>query len=250
MRIASTSARRSAPAACSARPATAPVPGTRRSKNPAIDQQPQGELVANGAGAQPDLPRCHQTGARIGWHASTHERSGLACGDCHRIHQDRDPVLVKSSEPDVCFSCHRQKRADFQKPSTHPVRFGLMGCSDCHSPHGSTTVAMLNKPTLNQTCFSCHGDKRGPAALGACAGGRGLRALPHGARVVAQRPAHQDTAAAVPAMPCAGRPSLGRTDEPVAAGRHAPAGPSFLSRAAAPTATRGCMAAITRQEPS
>jgi hypothetical protein len=29
-----------------------------------------------------------------------------------------------------------------------------------------------------------------------------------------------------------------------------PAGRSFLSRAAAPTATRGCMAAITRQEPS
>ena len=105
---------------------------------------------------------CHQEGARIGWHASTHERSGVACADCHRIHQDRDPVLVKSSEPDVCFSCHRQKRADFQKPSTHPVRFGLMGCSDCHSPHGSTTTAMLNKPTLNQTCFSCHADKRGP----------------------------------------------------------------------------------------
>ena len=37
-----------------------------------------------------------------------------------------------------------------------------MGCSDCHSPHGSNTVAMLNKPTLNQTCFSCHADKRGP----------------------------------------------------------------------------------------
>ena len=193
---------------------------------------------------------CHQAGARIGWHASTHERSGVACGDCHRIHQDRDPVLVKSSEPDVCFSCHRQKRGDFQKPSTHPVRFGLMGCSDCHSPHGSTTVAMLNKPTLNQTCFSCHADKRGPLLWEHAPVSRGLRALPHGARVAAQRPAHQDTAAAVPAMPCARRPSLGRTDEPVAAGRQPPAGRSFLSRAAAPTATRGCMAAITRQEPS
>jgi len=105
---------------------------------------------------------CHETGARIGWHASVHERNNVACSDCHRIHQDRDAVLAKSSEPDVCFTCHRQKRGDFQKPSTHPVRFGLMGCSDCHSPHGSTTVASLNKPTLNQTCFSCHADKRGP----------------------------------------------------------------------------------------
>ena len=162
---------------------------------------------------------CHQAGSRIGWHASAHERSGVACGDCHRVHQDRDPVLVKNSEPDVCFSCHRQKRADFQKPSTHPVRFGLMGCSDCHSPHGSTTTAMLNKPTLNQTCFSCHADKRGPLLWEHAPVRRGLLALPHGARVGAQRPAHQDAAAAVPAMPCARRPSLGRADEPVAAGR-------------------------------
>jgi DmsE family decaheme c-type cytochrome len=105
---------------------------------------------------------CHQNGSRIGWHASTHERNGVACGDCHRIHQDHDPMYVKTAQAEVCFTCHRQKRADFQKPSTHPVRFGLMSCSDCHSPHGSPTVAMLNKPTLNQTCFSCHADKRGP----------------------------------------------------------------------------------------
>jgi len=37
-----------------------------------------------------------------------------------------------------------------------------MACSDCHSAHGSAAPAMLVKPTLNQTCFSCHADKRGP----------------------------------------------------------------------------------------
>jgi DmsE family decaheme c-type cytochrome len=105
---------------------------------------------------------CHTAGARIGWHASTHELNNVACSDCHRIHQDQDPMFVKTAQVDVCFTCHRQKRADFQKPSTHPVRFGLMTCSDCHAPHGSTTEAMLVKPTLNQTCFQCHADKRGP----------------------------------------------------------------------------------------
>jgi DmsE family decaheme c-type cytochrome len=139
-------------------------PGARHaaSKNP----QSINSLKANSSQTPQERNQaclaCHQAGARVGWHASTHERSNVACGDCHRIHQDRDPVLVKSSEPDVCFTCHRQKHGDFQKPSTHPVRFGLMGCSDCHSAHGSTTVAMLNKPTLNQTCFSCHAEKRGP----------------------------------------------------------------------------------------
>jgi DmsE family decaheme c-type cytochrome len=105
---------------------------------------------------------CHQSSTRIGWHAGAHERGGVACADCHKVHQERDPMLVKTSEAEVCFTCHRQRRADFQKPSSHPVRQGLMGCSDCHSPHGSTTAAMLIKPTLNQTCFTCHAEKRGP----------------------------------------------------------------------------------------
>jgi DmsE family decaheme c-type cytochrome len=42
------------------------------------------------------------------------------------------------------------------------VLAGKMSCSDCHSPHGSSAQAMLAKPTLNQTCYSCHADKRGP----------------------------------------------------------------------------------------
>jgi DmsE family decaheme c-type cytochrome len=42
------------------------------------------------------------------------------------------------------------------------VRFGKISCSDCHNPHGSTATAMVNKPTVNQTCFTCHAEKRGP----------------------------------------------------------------------------------------
>ncbi|MGZ5216449.1 MAG: DmsE family decaheme c-type cytochrome [Caldimonas sp.] len=105
---------------------------------------------------------CHEGAARIGWHAGAHERAGLACTDCHQMHQQRDRVLTKSTEADVCFTCHKKQRADFQKPSAHPIRQGLMGCSDCHSAHGSSSQAMLVKATLNQTCFSCHADKRGP----------------------------------------------------------------------------------------
>ncbi len=105
---------------------------------------------------------CHQGGLRTGWHAGTHERSNLACTDCHKLHVEKDAVLAKSTQPEVCFACHKQQRADFHKASSHPVRFGSMSCSDCHNPHGSTNVAMLVKPTVNQTCFTCHADKRGP----------------------------------------------------------------------------------------
>ena len=39
---------------------------------------------------------------------------------------------------------------------------GKMKCSDCHSPHGSYTEHLLKKATVNDVCFQCHADKRGP----------------------------------------------------------------------------------------
>ncbi len=105
---------------------------------------------------------CHQGNARTGWHASTHESNGLACNSCHKIHAERDPVLATATQPEVCYNCHRKQRADFAKPTTHPVRFGKIACSECHNPHGSSANAMLVKPTLNQTCYTCHAEKRGP----------------------------------------------------------------------------------------
>ena len=105
---------------------------------------------------------CHKGNARMGWISSTHESNNVACSSCHKIHAERDPVLKTATQPEVCYTCHRKQRADFSRPSTHPVRFGRITCSECHSPHGSNAGALLAKATVNQTCFSCHAEKRGP----------------------------------------------------------------------------------------
>jgi DmsE family decaheme c-type cytochrome len=106
---------------------------------------------------------CHESSTRTAWHAGAHERNDVACTSCHKVHRDHgDPVLAKSSQPQVCYACHQQQRADFQKASAHPLRHGLMGCSDCHNAHGSGTPASLVGATALQTCTSCHADKRGP----------------------------------------------------------------------------------------
>jgi DmsE family decaheme c-type cytochrome len=105
---------------------------------------------------------CHEGSARSAWHTGAHERGKLACTDCHQMHKAKDAVLTKATEAAVCTTCHKQQRADFHKASSHPVRTGQMACSDCHNPHGSTTKGMLVKTTLNQTCTSCHAEKRGP----------------------------------------------------------------------------------------
>ncbi|NNF67948.1 MAG: DmsE family decaheme c-type cytochrome [Gammaproteobacteria bacterium] len=105
---------------------------------------------------------CHQQAAGLLWPGSAHEESDTECSSCHQVHVRKDPVLQTATQTEVCVDCHLAMRADIQKPFTHPLRHGEMTCSSCHSPHGSTSEHLLQKADLNQTCFTCHADKRGP----------------------------------------------------------------------------------------
>jgi DmsE family decaheme c-type cytochrome len=109
---------------------------------------------------------CHEKGNRTAWHGSTHEERGLACTSCHSVMRSVTikSNLVKSSTQEVCFQCHKLQRAQMQRSSHMPVREGKITCTDCHNPHGSKygTEAMLNEPTVNDNCYKCHAEKRGP----------------------------------------------------------------------------------------
>jgi DmsE family decaheme c-type cytochrome len=105
---------------------------------------------------------CHNKDVGMQWAGSEHERNDVSCVSCHNIHETQDPVLSPAEEAKVCFTCHDQQRADSQKPSAHPVRSGVMSCSDCHNPHHSATDALLKRHDLNEMCWSCHTELRGP----------------------------------------------------------------------------------------
>lgn len=105
---------------------------------------------------------CHAGGLRIHWKGSAHEFQNIACASCHTVHTGQDPVLVKLTQPDTCLTCHKEKRAEIHRPSTHPIVQGKTACSDCHNPHGSSGPKMLVKGTTNETCYTCHAEKRGP----------------------------------------------------------------------------------------
>ncbi len=105
---------------------------------------------------------CHSSGKRQHWAGSVHEGEDMTCSSCHEIHTTHDRVLTRSSQPEVCFNCHKDQRAQTHRISTHPIDAGKMSCSDCHNPHGSTGPKLLVKNSVNETCYTCHSEKRGP----------------------------------------------------------------------------------------
>ncbi len=106
---------------------------------------------------------CHERGDRTEWLGSIHESRGLACEDCHSVHAPRvEKALLKEAETDLCFTCHKQKKAQFFRASHHPIREGLMECSACHDPHAVQDGRLVDQAAVTEACYRCHAEKRGP----------------------------------------------------------------------------------------
>lgn len=105
---------------------------------------------------------CHNDGGRMHWAGSLHEEEEVACSDCHEVHAVQDPVMDKLAQQEKCFACHPRTRAETFRASSHPLRYGEMTCSDCHNPHDSDNDGLLKQSSLNDTCYTCHAEKRGP----------------------------------------------------------------------------------------
>ncbi len=129
---------------------------------------------------------CHGENHAAEWPGSEHAMSGLSCADCHVIHQARRANMgmektllglkprqaqappprasLRAAEPDLCYGCHREKRAQMNYTSHHPVREGRMACSSCHAVHGSAGEKLLRTSgqRVNELCYGCHTSKQGP----------------------------------------------------------------------------------------
>jgi DmsE family decaheme c-type cytochrome len=105
---------------------------------------------------------CHQAGGRIHWQGSMHATQDVTCTTCHQVHTAHDRVRDKLEEAYVCFTCHKDQRAQINRPYRHPIREGIISCSDCHNPHGTVGPAMVKRDTISDTCYVCHMEKRGP----------------------------------------------------------------------------------------
>jgi DmsE family decaheme c-type cytochrome len=107
---------------------------------------------------------CHERTARLFWRGSPHESRDVACTNCHKVMENvtAKNQLAKETEIETCGQCHVQKRAAIMRTSHMPLREGKMTCTSCHNPHGSVTPTLLKENSVNETCYTCHAEKRGP----------------------------------------------------------------------------------------
>jgi DmsE family decaheme c-type cytochrome len=123
---------------------------------------------------------CHETTRQLAfWSAGKHKMNDVTCSNCHDPHSStarenskmlRTPgpaisvytTTVRQLEYQTCVVCHKDKLAQINKPSHHPIIEGKVKCSDCHNPHGTMNLAMIKGEGPNDTCYMCHTDKRGP----------------------------------------------------------------------------------------
>jgi len=118
--------------------------------------------------------QCHERGPQTFWAASTHAMRGLACTSCHTVMEkttsrfqlskrdDRTNFFIKRAKTAVCTQCHPTKKAQFYRSSHMPQREGKITCTDCHNPHGTPNPAMIKQGSVNENCYACHPERRGP----------------------------------------------------------------------------------------
>ncbi|WP_024460719.1 DmsE family decaheme c-type cytochrome [Marinimicrobium sp. LS-A18] len=96
------------------------------------------------------------------WSGSAHHRAEVSCVACHQDLAKPTPQSRVRGQTQVCMECHTDVRADMHRPFGHPLRNGQMHCTDCHAPHGGPGPAELIQATVNDQCYQCHAETRGP----------------------------------------------------------------------------------------
>ena len=114
------------------------------------------------AGKSAKCLECHaESRSLTHWDLGKHKSAGVSCDSCHTVHSGKK-MNLKTAQPDLCLSCHRDLRIQIAKQSHHPVREGKMKCTSCHDQHGGFGQKMILAGSVNELCYKCHAEKRGP----------------------------------------------------------------------------------------
>jgi len=118
--------------------------------------------------------QCHSGGERRFWAGSVHHSRDVSCTSCHQVMRkvSDTALLSKSTQIATCGGCHQIQNARQYRNAHMPLRpgefnsstadDGKMVCGSCHNPHGTISEKLIGGVTVNESCLSCHADKRGP----------------------------------------------------------------------------------------
>jgi len=113
--------------------------------------------------------QCHaRDRSHNAWRGGPHDRNDMSCLTCHSAHHAKsaERMLTSLTTEDTCLRCHTNIRKALYQRSTHLIRTEQrvmkVNCSSCHNPHGGEGRKMLQTRAINDTCYQCHAEKRGP----------------------------------------------------------------------------------------
>lgn len=95
----------------------------------------------------------------------------VGCESCHgpaSVHLETGgaarTIVNPDKNPEYCFHCHSNLRAQFALPHRHPVLEGRLTCSACHEPHQGEIMKTGGAALLSERdgCLKCHQAQRGP----------------------------------------------------------------------------------------
>jgi len=156
-------------------------------------ESPDSPANPTAAEANESCLNCHRRDrTHFQWTGGKHDRKDMSCRSCHSVHHAKslqtmsaaftgkteaeiaelisgrlpEHMLSQPTVEETCLGCHvEQRKAQFQR-STHLFRTELrnmkVSCPSCHDPHGGDAGKMLREVTVNNVCYTCHAEKRGP----------------------------------------------------------------------------------------
>jgi DmsE family decaheme c-type cytochrome len=106
---------------------------------------------------------CHG-GRHVDFERSSHAKGNVSCIGCHSIHSAAAPKhLLKKAQPELCYQCHKEIKAQFSMPFRHKVAEGLIQCTDCHDAHGADRESQRHTYAWQvDVCAKCHAAAAGP----------------------------------------------------------------------------------------
>ena len=115
---------------------------------------------------------CHAGSTQRLWPGSPHDAQDVGCVRCHEVMRPVSPrhLLSRKDQTTLCSECHPLPRAQQLRNRHMPTRPGVAGaggegfmdCGSCHDPHGTIADALISANTVNESCYACHAEKRGP----------------------------------------------------------------------------------------